>query len=383
LTTLADPFRSRAVLIGVSDYQHLTPLPAVTNNLADLARFLRDPGTWGLPPENCVVVANPSHSHSVLEPLHNAAGSAGDVLFVYFAGHGLLNDESELCLALPEASQSRQHCTVRFADIRREIVYTAQRCLAKVVILDCCYSGRAMSGYMSDDDRLVNQAAVEGTFLMTATAETTLALAPIGARYTAFTGSLLDTIRNGVPAGPTLLDMETLFSHTEEDLRASGRPIPRRRSRDNGSDIAIVRNRAANARQRRAAPAPPVRPPADRAAQPWNRVSADREPVRRPARRPPDPGPGTPATTPAGRRDVKTGVLAWFFVVLAGVGGALAVWGLVSVVPEQALAPALWIGAVILVVAGVTSIVRGQLLWGVTLIVAGLCIGPGGVSIFS
>jgi hypothetical protein len=42
----------------------------------------------------------------------------------------------------------------------------------------------------------------------------------------------------------------------------------------------------------------------------------------------------------------------------------------------------LWIIAVILVVAGIVSIVRGGLLWGIILIVLGLVVGPGGYSIF-
>jgi hypothetical protein len=43
----------------------------------------------------------------------------------------------------------------------------------------------------------------------------------------------------------------------------------------------------------------------------------------------------------------------------------------------------LWIIAVILVIAGIVSLVRGQLLWGIVLIVVGLLVGPGGVSVFS
>jgi hypothetical protein len=39
--------------------------------------------------------------------------------------------------------------------------------------------------------------------------------------------------------------------------------------------------------------------------------------------------------------------------------------------------------AVILVIAGIVSIVRGQLLWGIVLIVVGLLVGPGGVSLFN
>ena len=43
----------------------------------------------------------------------------------------------------------------------------------------------------------------------------------------------------------------------------------------------------------------------------------------------------------------------------------------------------LWILAVILVVAGILALFRRQILWGVVLIVVGLLVGPGGVSIFN
>jgi hypothetical protein len=43
----------------------------------------------------------------------------------------------------------------------------------------------------------------------------------------------------------------------------------------------------------------------------------------------------------------------------------------------------LWVIAVVLVVAGIVSLVRGQMLAGILLIVVGLLVGPGGVSIFS
>jgi fatty acid desaturase len=50
---------------------------------------------------------------------------------------------------------------------------------------------------------------------------------------------------------------------------------------------------------------------------------------------------------------------------------------------ESAMATLLWILAVVLVVAGIFAIIRKQLLWGIVLIVIGLLVGPGGVSIFT
>jgi hypothetical protein len=43
----------------------------------------------------------------------------------------------------------------------------------------------------------------------------------------------------------------------------------------------------------------------------------------------------------------------------------------------------LWILAVILVVAGIFALFRRQVLWGVVLIIVGLLVGPGGVSVFT
>lgn len=43
----------------------------------------------------------------------------------------------------------------------------------------------------------------------------------------------------------------------------------------------------------------------------------------------------------------------------------------------------LWIIAAVLVVSGIVSLIRGGVLWGIVLIIVGLLVGPGGVSIFS
>ena len=47
------------------------------------------------------------------------------------------------------------------------------------------------------------------------------------------------------------------------------------------------------------------------------------------------------------------------------------------------VATLLWIIAVVLVVLGIVRILRGDLIMGIVLIVVGLLVGPGGVSIFT
>jgi hypothetical protein len=50
---------------------------------------------------------------------------------------------------------------------------------------------------------------------------------------------------------------------------------------------------------------------------------------------------------------------------------------------HAAMAFILWIIAVILVIFGIVRIVRGDLLIGIILIIVGLLVGPGGVSLFT
>ena len=47
------------------------------------------------------------------------------------------------------------------------------------------------------------------------------------------------------------------------------------------------------------------------------------------------------------------------------------------------MATILWLIAVVLVIAGIIIAIRGQILFGIVLIVVGLLVGPGGVSIFT
>lgn len=46
------------------------------------------------------------------------------------------------------------------------------------------------------------------------------------------------------------------------------------------------------------------------------------------------------------------------------------------------MATILWLIAVVLVIAGIVQLVRGGIVPGIVLIVVGLLVGPGGVSIF-
>ncbi len=244
MTALSDPAASRALLIGVHRYDRLDELPAVERNLSGLKRAFMDEALWGLPEAHCTELSQPESAQAVLDTLHSVALQTTDTLVVYYAGHGLTDPYSdELYLALPGSDQNRMYSALPYEWVRRAMLDPHIKARRKVVILDCCYSGRALLGGMSGVDQVADRALIEGTCLMAAAAETRKALSPPGEEFTAFTGELITVLGEGIAGGPPLLDMHTLFRHLHSTLAAKSRPIPQQRNRNTGGLIALARNR--------------------------------------------------------------------------------------------------------------------------------------------
>ncbi|MGW2722408.1 caspase family protein [Streptomyces sp. NPDC001492] len=267
MSVLPDPGASRAVLVGTSRYEYLEPLPAAANNLRALADLLCSPLSLQLPALHVTVVEDPVAAHAVVGAVRQAAAGATDTLIVYFAGHGLVDAQDQLVLALPHTEFGRIETALPY-DWVRQVLLLDSRAERHVVILDCCYSGLAL-GRMSAGPGLADQAAVEGSFLLAAAAETRTALAPVGGTYTAFTGALLDTLRQGIPGGPALLDLGSLYRHLRLRLEARGHPVPQARDRNSGAQVALARNNAD-------LPAGPVAAGAAVGERPWPDPSAIR-----------------------------------------------------------------------------------------------------------
>lgn len=239
MTAKPDPLRSRAVLLGVSRYSHLEDLPGVADNLPALAEAVCGPFGWGLATEHCTVVDEPASLDEMLEPVSAAAKGARDTLLVYYAGHGLLNRQQELLLGLTNSRMGQGRRAVPYAWLREAI--SEGRAQRQVIILDCCFSGRAL-GSMSGPETLADQAWIDGSFLMAAAPETGLALDPPGEPFTAFTGELLGAMEHGVPGAGMWLTMDDLYGHLRSALASKERPAPQRRTRNRAGELVWGRN---------------------------------------------------------------------------------------------------------------------------------------------
>jgi len=240
---LAHPTRSRAVLIGTGRYRSadIADLPAVHNNLADLAVVLTDPRLGGLDRAGCTILADPPLTDAY-HVLRNEARNCEDTLIVYFAGHGFAGERNELYLGVAETNPDGLAVSALRAATLRDLLLQSPAA-NKVVILDCCFAGRAFADHMTAAaDLVLGQLEVEGTYFLGSTPANELATAAPGARYTAFTGELLSLLRDGVPQGPELLTLGHLFPLLHRALRRRGLPLPDQRNTGTISQLALSRN---------------------------------------------------------------------------------------------------------------------------------------------
>jgi CheY-like chemotaxis protein len=246
--------RSRAVLIGTGRYadDKLPDLPVVGRTIADLAAALTDP-VYGVVPENhCTVLEDQGDIRLIGRHLRSAARSAEDLLLVYFVGHGLVGGRRhELYLGLPDSEWAEpEFNSLEYDKLRSSVLDSAAA--TKIIILDCCFSGRVVSETMADPvTEMVGQIEVDGTYVLASAGRDQVALMLPGEDYTAFTGRFLQILRNGVPGGPELLSVDYLYRQLVMRMRAEGLSQPQKRGTSTADLLALAKNRALAAARRR------------------------------------------------------------------------------------------------------------------------------------
>jgi caspase domain-containing protein len=257
-----DPAFSAAVLIGGSTYHdaRLSALPSVVNNLTDLSDVLTDTTLWGLPKERCRALLDWAQPSEIMVAVSELADLARDTLLVYYSGHGIVTDEGDFVLSTRLTSLERGKFTSLPYAWVREVVGQC-RALRRIVVLDCCFSGRALLAMSDPTTTVIGQVLVDGTYVLTSAPATSVSLAPLDARNTAFTGSLLELLHEGVPGRGELLTLDDMYEHTLHVMARHGWPRPQRLGTNTVGRLGILRNRAwrrilAPRREKRPVPSP-------------------------------------------------------------------------------------------------------------------------------
>ncbi|OLE22807.1 MAG: hypothetical protein AUG49_17965 [Catenulispora sp. 13_1_20CM_3_70_7] len=236
-----DYSESLAVLIGTSEYQdkRFPPLPSADNSLEGMRQILTDPELCRWPPSRVKQLANVSDSRQVIIKLREWARKATGVFLLYYVGHGTPGEQGP-CLALSDTQEQHPDATgLEYRVIRKALLESPAR--VKIVILDCCYAGRAVPPVQSGHTLFTN---ISGTFV--------LAAADLAAHVpenqelacTSFTGELLDLIRTGIPDGPRELTLHDIYLHLRARLSEVDLPDPNSGGTDTAGAFRLARNAA-------------------------------------------------------------------------------------------------------------------------------------------
>ena len=240
-----DPRRSYAVLIGTSTFASagLADLPAVAGNLTGLAGVLTDPALGALPPGRCTVIADPASAYTADRALRECAARAEDTLLIYWAGHGGPGPAGELFLSVADTGTGEPPAGGALAISRLRDALLHSPAAHRILILDCCLSGRG--GQVSAvTEALAGQAAVEGAYVLVSASPSPFHFSPPGTMYTALTGTLIGIMRNGMPDGPEFLSFAAIYGQLLYVLASRGLSLPRQFGTAAAGQLALTRNPA-------------------------------------------------------------------------------------------------------------------------------------------
>jgi hypothetical protein len=186
---------------------------------------------------------NPENTIDFGNALIGPAEAATDLLLVCYSGHGLLSRSGELYLAIGPIELSKANWTAVPMQAVRETMLDS-RTRNKVLILDCCFSGRAIQALADDDSTIYGQTDVTEVCMMTSSSRNSISLSVPGDRHTAFTGELLNMLHNGIPGEPEHVSLGTIRRQLVSALRGKGLPTPQTHGTDTIDLLDLVRNRA-------------------------------------------------------------------------------------------------------------------------------------------
>ncbi|WP_369251105.1 caspase family protein [Streptomyces sp. R41] len=249
------------MLVGLDTYTGMTSLPAAADGTRRLSKLLRD--LWGLPGSHVTVLGAEASADGILSAVRDAAEATRDTLVVYFAGHGLRDQEGEnlyLCLASADPNYP-QVGTVAYRDLRRVLRTAGALARYRLTVLDCCYSGLAGAmgphGRATRDElaRALGEPATPdsdpsgdyGDVVLTSAPHNRESFVLPGATYPEATGELIKILERGIPGIGPEFSVDLAWQRVRKRLLERGSPAPQQFAQNTVADSLCFPNRAATA----------------------------------------------------------------------------------------------------------------------------------------
>ena len=138
-----------AVVVGISSYEYLPPaaqLRFAHRDAEDFAAFLRTYAGGALPADHIKLLENEGATlaevRAALDTWLVGSAQPQDIVYVFFAGHGVLDDHDEGYFVAHDSDPQNLHATaIAFEDVD-QILSTRLRASLVVLLADACHTGR-------------------------------------------------------------------------------------------------------------------------------------------------------------------------------------------------------------------------------------------------
>jgi hypothetical protein len=235
---------SQALVVGVSKYQHLSPLQA-TRDVPDVRDVLASPDYCGYPPEQVKALeeeeATRDNIMKALDAMCEKSRAAGSRTFFYFSGHGGTGGDGSSYL-LPIEARKGEYATTAIS--ARDLSRCLDKCAGELtVVLDCCRSAGMTNRDTTPDppasadeqdvglaeftDSFRNDIQSRGRVVFAASRADGKAFASQDAPHGIFTGHMLDGLRGAASTDGANVTVHQLFDYVSQRVVLSSRKTQR------------------------------------------------------------------------------------------------------------------------------------------------------------
>lgn len=237
---------TKVLLIGASEFpldETVFPIPGVNSNLFMLKACLTNTEIVGIPESNITISLNESKAEieEKLNDLVNETKNKKFTIIVYYSGHGMLNiDDRDLYLTTSKINERHRWVrSIKSEHFKNQLKKSfAGR---KIVILDCCFSGRLIDVMALTEAKFKN---FEGSYFLTSTPAREYALFDHDSpeRPTYFTEKLIEVIQSGIDNNEEFCSLRDIFYEIESDFTRRELPIPQQQNINGAGDLFFSKN---------------------------------------------------------------------------------------------------------------------------------------------
>ena len=212
---------TRVIIVGTGSHHDsgLADLPSVRSAASELAAALIENG--GLDPDHLRILLDPPGPDEVLSAITEQAQQAGDLLMIFYIGHGLMDARGELYLATAGTQTQGSHLaptSVPYSTIRDALRVSPAR--ARMLVLDCGNAMEALGNRDGAAHEPAGSASASGTCVL---ASGTPSPARTGRAHADLTRALASLLRTGDPHGPATITIDDAYQYLLRTLDGEDR----------------------------------------------------------------------------------------------------------------------------------------------------------------